>query len=497
VDVNPAYLAMSGYTRDEVLSASRVLTQPDRALQQRHRAQHADILAGRPVRFEVPGVRKDGSAFYLEVSGMPLTYRGEPHVLYAARDITQRKAAEAERERLEAQLRQAQKMEAIGQLTGGIAHDFNNILTSVIGYLVLGQERAETLGDARLQRQLGQAHLAAQRARELIAQMLAFARRQRGQRRILALGPLVDQTLQLLRATLPASVSLDFATPAAAGGDPLQVAADAVQLEQVLFNLCINARDAITGSGWIRVRLGHRGGAWTCASCRAQVDAGRWIEVSVADSGSGIAPDLLERIFEPFTSSKEVGRGSGMGLAMVHGIVHDHGGHVLVETAPGAGSVFRVLLPPATGAPADTPGAPDAPAPGEALCARVMVVDDEVMVGDFMVELLSGWGIEVVLQRSPLHALSWLEDGSQPLDLLITDQTMPQLDGLQLAQRATGLRPRLPVLLYTGNADGIDEAAAKRHGVCGVLHKPVDNQALHAMMKACLDQARRSPAAGA
>jgi CheY-like chemotaxis protein len=245
------------------------------------------------------------------------------------------------------------------------------------------------------------------------------------------------------------------------------------------------------------VRLGHRGGAWTCASCRAQVDAGRWIEVSVADSGSGIAPDLLERIFEPFTSSKEVGRGSGMGLAMVHGIVHDHGGHVLVETAPGAGSVFRVLLPPATGAAPDAPGAPDVPATGEALCARVMVVDDEVMVGDFMVELLSGWGIEVVLQRSPLHALSWLEDGSQPLDLLITDQTMPQLDGLQLAQRATGLRPRLPVLLYTGNADGIDEAAAKRHGVCGVLHKPVDNQALHAMMKACLDQARRSPAAGA
>ena len=186
-----------------------------------------------------------------------------------------------------------------------------------------------------------------------------------------------------------------------------------------------------------------------------------------------------------------------MGLAMVHGIVHDHGGHVLVETAPGAG----IGVPRAAaaghrrgGRAATPPGAP-ATARG-ALRGRVMLVEDEVMVGDFMVELLSGWGLEVVLRADPLRRPAWLEDSSQPLDLLITDQTMPRLDGLQLAQRATGLRPRLPVLLYTGFAEGIDEAAAKRHGVCGVLHKPVDNQALHALMKACLDQARRSPSTG-
>ena len=181
-----------------------------------------------------------------------------------------------------------------------------------------------------------------------------------------------------------------------------------------------------------------------------------------------------------------------MGLAMVHGIVHDHGGHVLVETSPGAGSVFRVLLPPASGAEVDADDAPVVAAGGEALCARVMVVDDETMVGDFMVELLSGWGIEVVLHRSPLQALAWLGDPSQPLDLLLTDQTMPQLDGLQLAQRASALRPGLPVLLYTGNADGIDDVEAKRHGVWGVLRKPVDNEALHALMKSCLHQARGS-----
>ena len=315
-----------------------------------------DILAGQPVRFEVTGTRKDGTLFDAEVSGMPVTYRGQPHVLYAARDITERRAAEAERERLEAQLRQAQKMEAIGQLTGGIAHDFNNILTSVIGYLVLGQERADALGDARLQRQLGQAHLAAQRARELIAQMLAFARRQRGERRTLALAPLVRPD---------AATAARHAAVVGVGG--LRRAARVRRRRAAVWtptrcswnrccSTCASTR-ATPSPGRARSVCAWAATAAVVPARRAarSVGTGRWVELSVADSGSGIAPELIERIFEPFTSSKEVGRGSGMGLAMVHGIVHDHGGHVLVETTPGAGSVFRVLLPPASGAAADAP----------------------------------------------------------------------------------------------------------------------------------------------
>lgn len=488
VEVNPAYLGLSGYGRDEVLGATRVLTQSDALLQREYRQQHERALAGETLRFEVQATRKDGTRFNAEVRGVPVAYRGQPHVLYAARDITERRAAEGQRERLEAQLRQAQKMEAIGQLTGGIAHDFNNILTSVIGYLVLGQERAGTLGDERLQRQLDKAHLAAQRARELIAQMLAFARRQRGERRVLPLAPLVRQTLQLLRSTLPASVTVNAVLPPDDAGPCVQ--ADAVQVEQVLFNLCINARDAIGESGLIKVRLRESGGGFSCASCRAQLQAGRWVELSVADSGTGIAADTLERMFEPFYSTKEVGRGSGMGLAMVHGIVHDHGGHVAVETAAQAGSVFRVLLPPAQAEPQSEPeAAAQAPA-GRPLAGRVMVVDDEAMVGDFMAELLEGWNLEVVLQRDPRQALAWLEQSDQALDLLITDQTMPHFSGLQLAQRAGSLRPGLPVLLYTGNAEAIDAAETQRHGVCGVLRKPVDADALHALMQHCLDKSR-------
>ncbi len=297
------------------------------------------------------------------------------------------------------------------------------------------------------------------------------------------------QTLQLLRSTLPASVAVNALLPDDDTAGPC-VEADAVQLEQVLFNLCLNARDAIGESGLIKVRLRECSGSYACASCRAQLPPARWVEMSVADNGSGIDAGTLERMFEPFFSTKEVGRGSGMGLAMVHGIVHDHGGHVIVETAPQAGSVFRVLLPPAQGLDHPEPELPSQAVAPRPLAGRVMVVDDEAMVGEFMAELLEGWGLQVVLQRDPLQALAWLQQPQQPLDLLITDQTMPQLSGLQLAQRAASLRAGLPVLLYTGNAEGIDAEQARRHGVCGVLRKPVDAEALQALMQRCLDRSR-------
>jgi len=273
------------------------------------------------------------------------------------------------------------------------------------------------------------------------------------------------------------------------------VLADPVQLEQVLFNLCINARDAIEGNGSIGVRLGWHRGPWRCASCRAGGERASWVELAVADTGTGIAADVLDRIFEPFVSTKDVGRGSGMGLAMVHGIVHDHGGHVLLETRPGAGSVFRVVLPPAgssaTAEPA--PVATAASATGGSLRGRVLVVEDETMVGDFMTELLTGWGLEVVLRRDPLSALAWVEDGSNPVDLVITDQTMPQLTGIAFAQRASAAREGLPILLYSGNAEGFDAAELKRSGVDAVIRKPVDAAALRALVERCLGNARGAP----
>ena len=483
VEINPAFTRLYGLEREDVIGTSFDYRTDPVAWAQRQQLIRA-ALDGHQGFMETERVRKDGTVFEVELRYLPIAYAGEAHVLAVARDISARRAAEAERSQLEAQLRQAQKMEAIGQLTGGIAHDFNNILTSVMGYLMLGQERAHVLSDATLVRQLGSAQTAAQRARDLTAQMLAFARRQRGERRRVALEVVVRQSLELLRPVLPSSVSVDAESPTDTAD--LYVTADPVQLEQVMFNLCINARDAIEGQGRIRVRLQQAEGGWHCASCRARVEPGRWVALSVADTGRGVVPEARERLFEPFFSTKAVGHGSGMGLAMVHGIVHDHGGHIDVQTQVGAGTTFRVLLP-ATDAAATDPLQAHPHSQRAAtlprLSGRVMLVEDDPMVGDFMAELIGSWGLDALLIRDPVAAATWLADTTRPLDLLITDQTMPGLTGVELAQRACATRPGLPVLLYTGDADISDAAELPGSGVCAVVRKPIDPDGLRALVQ--------------
>ena len=248
---------------------------------------------------------------------------------------------ERERARLEAQLRQAQKMEAIGHLTGGIAHDFNNLLTSIMGYVTLAAERSADGRDDKLASYLEQAHLACGRARDLIQQMLTFSRSRRGEPRPLALAPLIRESVKLLRSSLPATVALGTDLD----DDAPPVLLDPVQLEQVLMNLAINARDAMRSSGEIRVAMRFVGRvAEVCTSCRKNVE-GDMVELSVSDNGPGIAADVQERMFEPFFTTKDIGQGSGMGLSTVHGIVHEHGGHVVVEKRAGRRRTLSCAAP--------------------------------------------------------------------------------------------------------------------------------------------------------
>ena len=490
VDVNPSLLKMYGYQREDLVGKTfGPIISEKRA--DGFREYLAQIAAGQPYRTESKVPRKDGSTVHIEVLGSPVTYRGKPHALSVVRDITERRAREAEREQLEAQLRQAQKMEAIGQLTGGIAHDFNNILQGIVGNLVLAEERQAELADPRLGRYLERAHAASQRARDLIQQMLTFSRGRSGERRTVAPGALLMDATRLLRPTLPASIELGVEL----ADDAPAALLDPLQFEQVLLNLCINARDAMQGAGKIALaaRRAKQRGAY-CASCRQRLDGG-FLEISVRDNGPGISSEVRERMFDPFYSTKEVGKGSGMGLAMVHGIVHQHSGHVLVDDAPGGGAVFRVLIPPAA-EPAQAPATGDAAPRREArapLSGRALVADDEPAIRELLGEFLADWGLEVVACADGVEARDAFAEDPQSFDLVLTDQSMPRMTGLQLAKLVQRMHPGIPVILCTGYGEDLKARELEAAGVRTLAKKPCEPAALRELVQAALQTRNKAP----
>jgi PAS domain S-box-containing protein len=455
VDANPAFLALCGLSREQVIGRSHApfVTEPfEAAAEQMLR----DALAGGRGQLEAQTRAHDGTMLDVEVRAMPMVYRGRPHVLAIARNITADRRAEAERQNFEGRLRQAQKMEAIGQLTGGIAHDFNNILASVMGYVVLAEERSADVGDAKTADYLAQALSSCRRARDLIQQMLAFSRGGRGEPRELSMEEVVHEALPMLRAALPSTLAIE------ADADPSApvVLIDEVQAHQVLLNLAINARDAMPGGGVLRigVALAELHNA-SCTSCKNTID-GSFVELRVADSGSGIDPKLLERIFDPFFTTKALGKGTGMGLSMVHGIVHEHHGHVIVETTAGAGTTFRILLPARAPSPRQSSVRQARQARRRRIAGRVLLVDDEPSVLAVMRETLSAWGLQITACQSAEAAERAFMAAPEDFDLLVTDHAMPLVTGIELAERLRARRPGLPWLLCTGYADaaGIDRA---------------------------------------
>ncbi len=466
IDVNPACLKMYRFEREDIIKGQMPSAYPADYVDDRLRLVRR-ALEGEACHLETQSMRADGSLFDVELRFIPVQHQGVPHVLSISRDVSERRAREQALARSEEQLRQAQKMEAIGHLAGGIAHDFNNLLASIMGYVVLAEERPAAQADAKLLAHLDQTQHACRRARDLIRQMLTFSRGQRGgDARRIALAQVIEETTQILRATMPATIALTTRIDANAGFTII----DPVQAQQVVLNLCINARDAMDGSGRVNLELRHRQVRGVCASCKSPVD-GAFLELAVADTGPGVSPQVAERMFEPFFSTKAPGKGSGMGLAMVHGIVHDHGGHVMIDTAPGGGALFRVLLPAVGGdlAPAPAPARKQPAAPRKAqpaaLRGQVLLVDDEESVLGFMRELLESWGLKVRATRSPLEAQIWLARKRWHCDLLLTDQAMPGLTGLELARGLVGTGREVPVVLYSGHAEGIDEDEAREAGV--------------------------------
>ncbi|MGE5154987.1 MAG: ATP-binding protein [Bdellovibrio bacteriovorus] len=491
LDVNPKACEQYGYSREELLAVdSGQLSSGVPPYTSEHATQLvAKARRDGPVRTEWHRRNKDGSLHWDEKYIKQVKVGGADRILVVTREITERKRAEEERIRLESQLRQAQKMEAIGQLTGGIAHDFNNILTATLGYLVMARERAQGYEDATLARYLERAERSGERAKALIQEMLTFSRGQRGEPRSLQLGPKLTEAVKLLQSTLPSSVEIrtELGT-----GVPC-VLLDPLHVEQVLMNLCINARDAMEGKGrlLIALRTATCSGC-VCSSCHQPV-AGSFVELAVTDSGPGVAPQVLERMFEPFYSTKEIGKGSGMGLAMVHGIVHEYGGHIHVDTSPGEGTTIRIWFPawfPAAqeqsaqglAGPDPIGGAKDA----TRLRGRVLLADDEASVREFMEDLLGGWGLAVSLAENGAEACERFSAEPDGFDLVVLDQTMPRMTGLEAAEQVLRLRRQVPVVLYTGHSEHLTEARISGAGIRALTRKPLDIPAFRALVEELL-----------
>lgn len=465
--VNPAYTRLTGYGFAEIIGQHTRLLKSGKHRREFYKKIWDCILAGDTWRGDVWNKRKDGSLYLEEQSITPVVDAEGLIVNFISikRDISDRR-------QLQHQLQQAKKMEAIGQLTGGIAHDFNNMLASILGYTELACEGLTQADNPIIRGYLGEVLKSGTRARDLVAQMLAFSRGGEGEVGPIRLVPSIRESLKMLGSVLPSSIEIDLRMES----DDLMVISNPVQLHQLIMNLCINARDAMGGAGNITIELRRVTGLVThCCSCHENI-SGDYIQLSVRDSGPGIKPEQLDLIFDPFYTTKEVGKGTGMGLSTVHGIMHDQGGHITAETGNGSGMSLALLFPEAR-APAaigDIEAAYPPVSPEPFIGGRVLIVDDEVSVGRYIGILLKGHGCGVTVESDSRSALATFKDNPEAFDLVVTDQTMPGITGSELATSVLSIRPELPVILCTGYSEHIDEPKVESLGVRGYMRKPIE-----------------------
>jgi len=454
---------------------------------QRHREQ---LERHEPFRdFEIRRLDDQGRLNVFHTSGKPVFDDQGRFIGYhgVGRDVTSLHLAEARRAELEEQLRESQKMEAVGTLAGGIAHDFNNILGAIFGHLQLARQ---ALGaDHPVDEHLEQIDRSAQRARALVQQILTFSRRGGDQqtRHAQGLHPLVAETLSLLRATLPAGVALDYAPP----DEPVQAVVNADQLHQMLMNLCINGWHALEGQvGRVSIALRNVELDRRAASRLGKLPPGHYAQLTVSDNGCGMDESTRSRVFEPFFTTRPVGQGTGLGLAVVHGIVAAHRGAISVRSKPGRGSSFTVYLPATepegmVPAPAAQPGGVP-----QGQGQHVLYVDDDEVMAVMVEGLLQSVGYRATVHGRPAKAVAAVRARPQAFDAVVTDFNMPGMSGLDVVREIAAIRPDLPVIISSGYLSdelraeaalfGVSELMAKENSVAELptrLHRVLGGQA--------------------
>ena len=483
---NPKLLRMLGRAENEVLG--RALTD---FVDPRDHAASAEVAdPHRPAAREWQGIRLqrgDGSELWVAVSTAQITDAGGAVVgaLGMATDITERKQSQARGELLEAQLRESQKMEAIGTLAGGIAHDFNNILAAILGNVALARLQAP---DARAgAAALDQIERAGVRARSLVEKILAFSRMQPHVLVNQPMRPLVEDALVLLRSTLPSGVELELKLDDA----PLLVGADATSVQQILMNLCTNAWHAMRGStGRITIGLGRVELDLDAARTLGEIAPGAYAHLSVADNGSGMSEPTRVRVFEPFFTTKPVGEGTGLGLSVAHGIVVAHHGAITVESKPGRGSTFHLYFPISSVPAAAASGEPVARAVPRGGGEQVMYVDDDPAMLLMIEGLLNHHGYRVTAIDTPREALALVRAEPARFDLIVTDFNMPEMTGIDLTEALALIAPALPVVISSGYLPDETRSAALRAGVRGLLQKEYSLEQLPALVHSVLAESR-------
>ncbi|BBO85393.1 hypothetical protein DSCO28_59590 [Desulfosarcina ovata subsp. sediminis] len=399
-------------------------------------------------------------------------------------DTSDRKKAEAEREHLEMKLQQAQKMEAIGTLAGGIAHDFNNILGAIYGYSQLTQMHA---GDnPRITGYVDNILKASERAKGLVEQILTFTRQGKSQKIPSDISIVLKEALKLIRASIPATISIVHDIPSGLG----PVMADQTQIHQVLMNLCTNAAHAMeTSGGQLTVTLERIRIEPAAVPSGEDMAPGPYLQLSVKDTGTGMEQTMMDRIFDPYFTTKAVGEGTGMGLATVHGIINDHEGRIFVESEPGKGSVFRILFP-LLESPATTVSEPVSTYPRGN--ERILYVDDEELLVRVGGEMLRDLGYDAVGTTNAIEALDLFAAQPDQFDLVITDMTMPDMTGDQLAAEILKRRADIPVIICTGYSKRMSSERARALGIRAFLMKPMSVENLARTIRRVLDHSETS-----
>jgi PAS domain S-box-containing protein len=455
---------------------------------------HHRALSGVIVKYEdEPFLRSDGSMDWLRRELHPwYDTNGQVGGIIMFHEITTKsKLAEFERIKLEQQLVQSQKMDAVGQLAAGIAHDFNNILASVLGFSQLAQKMVKGQRNYRLENFLEHITKAGYRGKKIVSQMLLLSRSDVESKTVISINNIVQNTVNLLMGSLPSTIHINVKIDK----DIPSILIDPIQLEQILMNLCINARDAMNEVGKLDIEIHtlqleegqkeianltpgdkvERIDACFFEESNSTTQTNNFVELLVRDSGVGIPGEKLKHIFEPFYTTKEVGKGTGLGLFMVHGIMQDARGHIIVETEKDKGTLFRLLFRAhELTKPVSTMPEVHDEISGHKGSGCILVVDDEDSLLEYMDEMLSDYGYEVIRSENGGAALTLFQKNPNKFDMVITDQTMPIISGIELSRRILNIRPNIPIILCTGHSELVNETQAKEIGICAYLEKPIE-----------------------